>query len=133
MLKHCSPSSVDLRRRSRRNLLSIIDNVNEEDCDTSTSSADMFKHVIEDLTEEELDLCEDVVSVKSFSSLSSGNRDTLNASPPSNNSHINIHQQFANNSTSSSAVFRGKESCSVLPKSRIVPKSSSIPLKVYAR
>ena len=75
MLKHCSPSSVDLRRRSRRNLLSIIDNVNEEDCNTSsTSSTDMFKHVIEDLTEEELDLCEDVVSVKSFSSHSSLNR-----------------------------------------------------------
>ena len=36
MLKHCSPSSVDLRRRSRRNL----DNVNEsEDGDTSTHSS----------------------------------------------------------------------------------------------
>ena len=51
MLKHCSPSSVDLRRQSRRNLMSIIDNNAggagaDEDCDTSTSSADMFKHVI---------------------------------------------------------------------------------------
>ena len=26
MLKHCSPSSVDIRRRSRRNLLTIVDN-----------------------------------------------------------------------------------------------------------
>ena len=25
MLKHCSPSSVDIRRRSRRNLLTIVD------------------------------------------------------------------------------------------------------------
>ena len=30
MLKHCSPSSVDIRRRSRRNLLTIIDNADVE-------------------------------------------------------------------------------------------------------
>ena len=94
--------------------MSIIDNnAVEEDCDTSTSSADMFKHVIghshhthEDLlNDEELDLCEDVVSVRSFSSHSSGNRGSeQNRSGP------------------------------ILPKSRIVPKEpETIPLKVYAR
>ena len=110
MLKHCSPSSVDLRRRSRRNL----DNVNEsEDGDTSTSSsAEVFKHVrsdvIEDMTEEELDLCEDVVSVRSFSSQNSSGK------------------EFQVRSSTDAA----------LPKSRIVPRnpvSTSIPLKVYAR
>lgn len=96
--------------------MSIIDNVNEEDsCDTSTSSAEMFKHVIEDLTEEELDLCEDQISVRSFSSHSSGTNRTA-----------------VNNELSSI------QSKSVLPKSRIVPKepmaaATSIPLKVYAR
>jgi len=94
--------------------MSIIDNnAVEEDCDTSTSSADMFKHVIghshhthEDLlNDEELDLCEDVVSVRSFSSHSSGNRGSeQNRTGP------------------------------ILPKSRIVPKEpETIPLKVYAR
>ena len=114
MLKHCSPSSVDLRRRSRRNL----DNVNEsEDGDTSTSSTvEVFKHVrsdvigghIEDMTEEELDLCEDVVSVRSFSSQNSSGK------------------EFQVRSSTDAA----------LPKSRIVPRnpvSTSIPLKVYAR
>ena len=116
MLKHCSPSSVDLRRRSRRNLLSIIDNINEnEDCDTSTSSAEIFKHVIEDLTEEELDLCEDQISVRSFSSHSSGNRENSGTGNPGN-----------------PGIPRSN---TVLPKSRIVPKepSGTIPLKVYAR
>ena len=124
MLKHCSPSSVDLRRRSRRNLLSIIDNVNEnEDCDTSTSSADqIFKHVIEDLTEEELDLCEDVVSVRSFSSHSSGNRGDSGSNPVLGNSGGSGGSGIRNSSST------------VLPKSRIVPREpSTIPLKVYAR
>ena len=90
--------------------MSIIDNVNEEDCDTSTSSTEMFKHVIEDLTEEELDLCEDVVSVRSFSSHSSGTQNNM------------LPQSSRTSSTS------------VLPKSRIVPKEpDTIPLKVYAR
>ena len=106
MLKHCSPSSVDLRRRSRRNLLSIIDNVNEEDESSTSSNDQMFKNHSDDLTEEELDLCEDVVSVRSFSSHSSGK---LNEIVP-----VKI--------------------TSVLPKSRIVPKEpETIPLKVYAR
>jgi hypothetical protein len=108
MLKHCSPSSVDLRRRSRRNLLSIIDisSPENEDCSTSTSS-DMFKH--EEL--EELDLCEDVVSVKSFSSHSS-----------------------------SKECMSPRLTSDALPRSRILPKqplmtspTTSIPLKVYAR
>ena len=30
MLKHCSPSSVDIRRRSRRNLLTIVDSADVE-------------------------------------------------------------------------------------------------------
>ena len=114
MLKHCSPSSVDLRRRSRRNL----DNVNEsEDGDTSTHSSSSsggpevfaLKHVhMEDMTEEELDLCEDVVSVRSFSSQNSSGK------------------EFQVRSSTDAA----------LPKSRIVPRnpvSTSIPLKVYAR
>lgn len=90
--------------------MSIIDNVNEEDCDTSTSSAEiMFKHAATEdhhLTEEELDLCEDEISVRSFSSHSSGSKE--------NNTHMTSH--------------------AVLPKSRIVPREPlSIPLKVYAR
>ena len=105
--------------------MSIIDNNAggagaDEDCDTSTSSADMFKHVIggthsEDHilhchNDEELDLCEDVVSVRSFSSHSSGNR----------GSEQNGHT--------------GTRSGPILPKSRIVPKEpETIPLKVYAR
>ena len=106
--------------------MSIIDNNAggagaDEDCDTSTSSADMFKHVIggthssEDHilhchNDEELDLCEDVVSVRSFSSHSSGNR----------GSEQNGHT--------------GTRTGPILPKSRIVPKEpETIPLKVYAR
>ena len=76
----------------------------------------MFKHVIgphEDLlhchNDEELDLCEDVVSVRSFSSHSSGNR----------GSEQNGHTHRTG---------------PILPKSRIVPKEpETIPLKVYAR
>ena len=124
MLKHCSPSSVDLRRRSRRNL----DNVNEsEDGDTSTHSSssgpEVFaKHVMEDMTEEELDLCEDVVSVRSFSSQNSSG--TASKEFQVRTSRTDIIQS----STTSGS--------SVLPKSRIVPRnpvSTSIPLKVYAR
>ena len=84
MLKHCSPSSVDLRRRSRRNLLSIIDTTSgsgsndlDQSC-SSTSSSDMFRHVIDISEEDELDLCEDVVSVKSFSSQSNSNNSNSN-------------------------------------------------------
>ena len=122
MLKHCSPSSVDLRRRSRRNL----DNVNEsEDGDTSTHSSssgpEVFaKHVMEDMTEEELDLCEDVVSVRSFSS---------------QNSSGTTSKEFQVRDIIQSSTSTGGSS-SVLPKSRIVPRnpvSTSIPLKVYAR
>ena len=124
MLKHCSPSSVDLRRRSRRNL----DNVNEsEDGDTSTHSSSSsggpevfaLKHVhMEDMTEEELDLCEDVVSVRSFSSQNSSGT-----------------KEFQVRS-STDIIQSSSTSASVLPKSRIVPRnpvSTSIPLKVYAR
>ena len=105
-------------RRSRRNL----DNVNEcsEDGETSTNSSngiglEVFKHHndIVDLTEEELDLCEDVVSVRSFSSHSSGSK-----------------AEFSTRDVRSSTVQ------DALPKSRIVPRnpvSTSIPLKVYAR
>ena len=125
MLKHCSPSSVDLRRRSRRNL----DNVNEsEDGDTSTHSSSSsgpevfaLKHVhMEDMTEEELDLCEDVVSVRSFSS---------------QNSSGTTSKEFQVRDIIQSSTSTGGSS-SVLPKSRIVPRnpvSTSIPLKVYAR
>ena len=125
MLKHCSPSSVDLRRRSRRNL----DNVNEsEDGDTSTHSSssgpEVFaKHVMEDMTEEELDLCEDVVSVRSFSSQNSSG--TASKEFQVRTSRTDIIQSSTSTSGSS-----------VLPKSRIVPRnpvSTSIPLKVYAR
>ena len=121
MLKHCSPSSVDLRRRSRRNL----DNVNEsEDGDTSTHSSssgpEVFaKHVMEDMTEEELDLCEDVVSVRSFSSQNSSGT-----------------KEFQVRSSTDIIQSSSSTSASVLPKSRIVPRnpvSTSIPLKVYAR
>ena len=124
MLKHCSPSSVDLRRRSRRNL----DNVNEsEDGDTSTHSSSSsggpevfaLKHVhMEEMTEEELDLCEDVVSVRSFSSQNSSGT-----------------KEFQVRS-STDIIQSSSTSASVLPKSRIVPRnpvSTSIPLKVYAR
>ena len=126
MLKHCSPSSVDLRRRSRRNL----DNVNEsEDGDTSTHSSSSsggpevfaLEHVhMEDMTEEELDLCEDVVSVRSFSS---------------QNSSGTTSKEFQVRDIIQSSTSTGGSS-SVLPKSRIVPRnpvSTSIPLKVYAR
>ena len=123
MLKHCSPSSVDLRRRSRRNL----DNVNEsEDGDTSTHSSssgpEVFaKHVMEDMTEEELDLCEDVVSVRSFSS---------------QNSSGTASKEFQVRTSRTDIIQSSTSGSSVLPKSRIVPRnpvSTSIPLKVYAR
>ena len=76
---------------------------------------------MEDMTEEELDLCEDVVSVRSFSS---------------QNSSGTTSKEFQVRDIIQSSTSTGGSSSSVLPKSRIVPRnpvSTSIPLKVYAR
>lgn len=123
MLKHCSPSSVDLTRRSRRNLLSIVDNINDNDEPSQQ--------------EEELDLCEDVISLQSFS--------TTGSSDGQKDFSISLSTSSSSASTSTSGQFR-RRNMVVLPRTRIVrrplepppPPLSKVgepkmPIKVYAK
>ena len=141
MLKHCSPSSVDLRRRSRRNLLSLADDrhtIGVTDLDASVSSNSStgggFCHVIDISTsgstgtsgddyDDGLDLCEDVVSVKSFENASNnGSSSTGGVSPVSGSgSASSTTEAFFNKRV----ILRKQEST--------VSRVKSTPLKIYAR
>ena len=106
MLKHCSPSSVDIRRRSRRNLLTIIDNADVESdivitdhvYDIDDGKEDDYAVPYDIRIEEDLELNEDDIEFDTTSIRSSYSTNTTSDSSCSSVSNIRSprHRQRIN-------------------------------------
>ena len=96
MLKHCSPSSVDIRRRSRRNLLTIVDNADVESdivitdhvYDIEDGNEDDYAVPYDIRIEEDLELNEDDIEFDTTSIRSSYSTNTTSDSSCSSVSNI---------------------------------------------
>ena len=106
MLKHCSPSSVDIRRRSRRNLLTIVDNADVESdivitdhvYDIEDGKEDDYAVPYDIRIEEDLELNEDDIEFDTTSIRSSYSTNTTSDSSCSSVSNIRSphHRQRIN-------------------------------------
>ena len=100
MLKHCSPSSVDIRRRSRRNLLTIVDNadigsdivVTDHVYDCEYNKEDDYAVPYDLRAEEDLELNEDDIEFDTTSIRSSYSTNTTSDSSSSSISTIQNYQ-----------------------------------------
>ena len=96
MLKHCSPSSVDIRRRSRRNLLTIVDSADVESdivitdhvYDIEDGKEDDYAVPYDIRIEEDLELNEDDIEFDTTSIRSSYSTNTTSDSSCSSVSNI---------------------------------------------
>ena len=96
MLKHCSPSSVDIRRRSRRNLLTIVDNadvssdivITDHVYDIEDSKEDDYAVPYDIRIEEDLELNEDDIEFDTTSIRSSYSTNTTSDSSCSSVSNL---------------------------------------------
>ena len=96
MLKHCSPSSVDIRRRSRRNLLTIVDNadvssdivITDHVYDIEDSKEDDYAVPYDIRIEEDLELIEDDIEFDTTSIRSSYSTNTTSDSSCSSVSNL---------------------------------------------
>ena len=99
MLKHCSPSSVDIRRRSRRNLLTIVDNadigsdivVTDHVYDIEDNKEDDYAIPYDIRVEEDLELNEDDIEFDTTSIRSSYSTNTTSDSSCSSVGNIRSH------------------------------------------
>ena len=99
MLKHCSPSSVDIRRRSRRNLLTIVDNedvgsdivVTDHVYDSEDNKEDDYAIPYDIRIEEDLELNEDDIEFDTTSIRSSYSTNTTSDSSSTSISNIRNH------------------------------------------
>ena len=115
MLKHCSPSSVDIRRRSRRNLLTIVDNadvssdivVTDHVYDIEDDKEDDLYAVPYDVrAEEDLELNEDDIEFDTTSIRSSYSTNTTSDSSCSSASNIKTkHHHHRINLDNRNGVF----------------------------
>ena len=157
MLKHCSPTSVDVRRRSRRNLLTIVDSsrtVPDVGQDMIVTDHVLVRPDNEEFNDEDIEF--DTTSVRSYSTSTSCSSTT---SPASNKSRTKVVVSLKNDneipprgkmilpsfSVSRTLINSTEPVCfpkfsPALPKSSFKPDklpSSSpqakIPIKVYSR
>ena len=119
MLKHCSPSSVDIRRRSRRNLLTIVDNadvssdivITDHVYDIEDSKEDDYAVPYDIRIEEDLELNEDDIEFDTTSIRSSYSTNTTSDSSCSSVSNLRSPHHHRINLDNRNGVSIQQQNC----------------------